>query len=182
MKNTIIFLTLLVSLLLSNSIKGQVSLNNRIEFITDTAMDFNSLLNSFKGKIVYVDIWATWCAPCRQELRQKKEIKGFAEYALKNDIAVLYICGDFNGESWKQFISANNLIGSHIMVNKSIIETFHTTFSTLQKRQGKLKKSFYIPRHMIVDQSGAIVDSAADRQGSQSVYLTINKLLGRAAF
>ena len=180
-KTTLFFLLVLVSPLLTISTNAQVSSNHRIIYVADTIIDFNTLLSKFKGKIVYVDIWATWCVPCRKELQLKKETKNFEEYALKNNIVVLYICDDKNGNSWKQFIAANKLMGYHILVNRSINETLHTTFSTIQKRNGVMKKSFYIPRHMIIDQTGNVVDSAAERQGSTSVYFKINKLLAKVS-
>lgn len=180
-KNTHFFLLVLVLLLPTTLTNAQVASKHRIIYIADAAVDFNTLLNTFKGKIVYVDIWATWCVPCRKELQLKKELKSFEEFTLKNNIIVLYICADKNGNSWKQFISANNLTGYHILVNRSINETLHTTFSTIQRRNGMMKKSFYIPRHLIIDQTGNVVDSAAERQGNSSVYLKINKLLAKAS-
>ena len=179
-KGIIIILFILVGVLCSMSINAQISLSHKPSFIADTSIDFNSLINKFKGKIVYVDIWATWCIPCRKELQSKKAVRGFEEYASKNNIVLLYIGGDKTKNHWGNFITKNNLVGYHILINQSINNTFHTTFSTVQNRKGIMKRSFYIPRHIIIDQTGAVVDSAADRQGSTSVYLKFNKLLGRA--
>ena len=33
-----------------------------------TETNFSTILNSFKGQVVYLDIWASWCAPCRSEI------------------------------------------------------------------------------------------------------------------
>lgn len=166
--------------MLTNSANAQFSANHGITYLSDTTIDFNTLLNKFKGKIIYVDIWATWCVPCRKELELKKEVRNFEAFALKNNVIVLYICDDKDGSNWKQFISDHHLIGYHILANRLINETLHTTFSTIQKRNGIMKRSFYIPRHMVIDQKGTVVDSAADHQGSTTVYLKINKLLNSA--
>ena len=153
--------------------------NIRYTYLTDTTTDFNSLINQFKGKIIYVDMWATWCGPCRMELRKKKVIHDFKQFADKNNIILLYICCDNDGSKWKQFIAANQLSGYHILVNSHIDKDFHTTFSSVQKRNGKQKRSFYIPRHMIIDTAGDVADSTADNQGTASVFAELNKLSGK---
>ena len=34
---------------------------------------FDDLINEFEGKVVYVDIWATWCAPCVKSIPDTKK-------------------------------------------------------------------------------------------------------------
>ncbi|MDO3624666.1 thioredoxin-like domain-containing protein [Mucilaginibacter sp. BT774] len=172
-----------ICLLHTSSSKAQSHLannNTRYRYLTDTTSDFNGLINQFKGRIIYVDIWATWCSPCRNELRMKKNIHDFKQFADKNNIILLYICCDKNGDNWKQFIAANQLSGYHILVNSHIDSDFHTTFSSVQTRNGKPKRSFFIPRHMIIDTAGRVADSTADSQGAAAVYAALNKLLGRS--
>lgn len=172
------FLILLIGSLYLRPVKAQ-SHNPEIKYITDTTANFKTLLSQFKGKVVYVDIWATWCGPCRHELQQAKDIRAFADFAKKNNIVILYICDDNNVKAWKSFITANHLAGYHAIAGKSMIDDFHTTFSSVQNRGGVMKKSFYIPRHIIVDQSGTVVDSTANRQGTAAVYQKLNRLLDK---
>lgn len=158
-----------------NTVK--VTSKNSIYYLTDTTVNFNGLIDRFKGKIIYVDIWASWCSPCKQELQDSKDVKGFEDFAKKNDIIILYICCDKNGNSWKPFITANKLSGYITLVNPHIKQDLHTTFSMVQRRQGKMKRSFYLPRHFIVDRNGIVVDSLAAHQGSASVYSKLNAML-----
>lgn len=56
--------------------------------------EFNTLLESKKGKVVIVDLWATWCPPCR------KEIPGFINLYNKhkgNGVEIIGIAFDENG-------------------------------------------------------------------------------------
>jgi thiol-disulfide isomerase/thioredoxin len=161
--------------------KAQSASKDNIHYLTDTNTNFDGLISQFKGKVIYIDMWATWCSPCRHELQSKKDIKGFEAFALKNNIVVLYICCDKNGDKWKQFVTANKLAGYHTLINNSINEDFHTTFSMVQNRRGKLKRSFYLPRHLIIDKKGMVVDSIADRQGSAAVYAQLNKMLNKTS-
>jgi len=159
--------------------KAQTLKNNNIHYLTDTTANFDSLISEFKGKIIYVDIWATWCSPCTHELQMRKDTKAFKDFASKNDIVILYICCDKNSKEWKSFITANKLTGYHILVNPYLDKDFHTTFSTVQNRKGVMKRSFYIPRHIIIDKNGMVADSSVDSQGSASVYAQLKKLLNK---
>jgi thiol-disulfide isomerase/thioredoxin len=171
---------LMVSFMYTKPVKAQSS-KSGIHYITDTATNFNSLISKFKGKIIYVDVWATWCGPCRHELQKKKDIKAFADFALKNSIVILYICCDKNENSYKSFIANNNLMGYHILVNAYINKDFHTTFSSVQNRNGVMKRSFYLPWHIIIDKSGIVADSTADSQGSPAVYAHLKKIIDQSA-
>ncbi len=169
-------LLIVVSLTLFKPASAQIT-NTNIHYLTDTTVNFNSLISQFKNKVIYVDVWATWCVPCRQELQRKKDVQAFASFAAKNDVVILYICWDKDGSKWKQYIKANNLSGYHFLINKAVHDDFHTTLSQVQMRSKVLKRSFYMPRHIIIDKNGAIVDSVAAQQGDAKVYATLKKLL-----
>lgn len=63
-------------------------------------------LSDFKGKIVYIDFWATWCAPCRAEIPHLNKLK--AELKDNKDIVFICVCTDVNEErnkeKWKQMV------------------------------------------------------------------------------
>lgn len=167
-------LTILLLVMLTTA---QAQTKTGIHYITDTTVNFNALISKFKGKVIYVDAWATWCSPCRQELQKTKQVKDFASFAVKNDIVVLYICCDNNGNKWKQYIAAHNLTGYHFLLNKATQDDFHTTLSQVQNRSGVMKRSLYLPRHIIIDKNGSIADSSAAEQGNVKVYATLKKLI-----
>ncbi|MBC7399336.1 MAG: TlpA family protein disulfide reductase [Mucilaginibacter sp.] len=168
-----------MSLTLLKPTNAQVT-TSKIHYLTDTTLNFDGLISQFKNKVIYVDAWATWCVPCRQELQRKKDVQAFANFAAKNDIVILYICCDYNGSKWKQYIKANNLAGYHFLINKAVHDDFHTTLSQVQMRSKVMKRSFYMPRHIIIDKNGVIADSNATQQGNPKVYATLKKLLAKA--
>jgi thiol-disulfide isomerase/thioredoxin len=161
------------------SVNAQTTAKSNIHYINDTTLNFSRLINQFKNKIIYVDVWAPWCTPCRQELQDKKAMQRFAAYAAKNDIVILYIAGDKDRSKWMSYIINNNLVGYHFLMNKAVYVDFHTTYAEVQKRGrgGVLKRSLYLPRHLIIGKNGIVADSLADRQGSPKVYAVLNKLL-----
>jgi thiol-disulfide isomerase/thioredoxin len=174
-----VFLAVLfvASVLFVSCTSPQSDHSSQIHFIADTTADFDGLIKKFKGRVIYVDMWATWCRPCRQELKQTKDIAMFQRFAEKDNIVILYICFDVDGRNWKTFINRNDLVGYHVLVNHHLYDDLHIKFAVLQSRQFKMKKGLYIPRHLIIDKNGFVADSSAGAQGSATVYSALTKML-----
>ena len=51
---------------------------------------FDAIIAKYKGKVVYVDFWATWCGPCRSGIEQIKPLK---EEMAGENVAFVYISG-----------------------------------------------------------------------------------------
>lgn len=114
-------------------------------------------LDSFKGKYVYLDIWATWCGPCIQQIPFLKELE--KEYHNKN-IEFVSISTDEarrNGGSWeaaekkwRNFVKDKSLTGVQLWSGKDF------SFQQAYQITG-------IPRFILIDPNGNIVDANAPR-------------------
>jgi thiol-disulfide isomerase/thioredoxin len=131
-----------------------------IHFIKEEINDFESLVAQFKGKVILIDIWATWCGPCRKEFKHKGKQKLLA-FAQKNDIILLYISGDRPEaeNTWQNLVNDLKLSGYHIRMNEKMKESIRDKFS----RPYKKGTSLFYPTYAIVNRQGEIVDKNAHR-------------------
>jgi thiol-disulfide isomerase/thioredoxin len=126
---------------------SETGISEKIKFI-DNYPDINNLkdcLSCFKDKKVYVDMWATWCAPCRIEFAKAEKLR---EILSSKNIEILYISIDEDRyeKNWKDLIKYYNLEGYHIMANSALYED-------LKKIQNP-DKSLYVPWHIMFDEKG----------------------------
>ncbi len=111
----------------------------------------NVSLDDLKGKYVYVDVWATWCGPCKREIPFLKEMD--EEYHGKN-IAFVSLSIDKmeHKDKWLKMIKDEDLKGIQILADKD----WNSEFVTAYNIKG-------IPRFILIDKEGNILDSNAPR-------------------
>lgn len=79
-----------------------------VEGMSDGEKILRKLIEPYQGKLIYVDIWGTWCAPCRENLKESWRVRE----ALKDyDIVYLFLANKSSDEAWKSVISEYNLTG-----------------------------------------------------------------------
>lgn len=134
-------------------------------------------LSDLKGKYVYVDVWATWCGPCKVEIPHLKELE--KEYHDK-DIAFVSISVDdgrgFKGdtkeerfqlskEGWRKMIEEKEMGGIQLFSDKA----WESSFVQEYKING-------IPRFILIDPDGNIVNADAPRPSSPAIKELLNSL------
>ena len=81
-----------------------------VEGMSDGEKILRKLIEPYQGKLVYLDIWGTWCAPCRENLKESWRVRE----ALKDyDIVYLFLANNSSDEAWKSIISEYNLTGAN---------------------------------------------------------------------
>jgi len=112
-------------------------------------------LGDYKGKYVYIDVWATWCGPCKQQIPflQKLEEK----YHGKN-IEFVSISIDQPGlkDNWRKMIADKKRGGVQLFANGD------QAFSSAYQISG-------IPRFILIDPHGNIVEANAPRPSDPSL-------------
>ncbi len=145
--------------------KRKLTLNDRMVFVPGNGTTLNTLeevIATMKGKTVLVDMWGTWCGPCREEI--EKHSAGIREHFKGRNLDYLYIANyDLkNGDQWKKLIAYFDIEGTHLMANDSLTKDimtkvkgqgFPTTF--IIKKDGTVEQSktqYPIDRDILVNQ------------------------------
>ena len=125
--------------------------NNKIHIINyDTEPEsFADMIKPFAGKVIYIDIWATTCAPCLQALAEADKAK--QKISCSDDVIFLYLSVDRDRahEKWEKIINHYNLEGYHYRVNEHTAQIIYSTF-------GDSRGVLSIPRYVIVAKNGKI--------------------------
>ncbi|MCE7993187.1 MAG: TlpA family protein disulfide reductase [Roseivirga sp.] len=112
--------------------------------ISDSEDDILAQLkNKYKGKVVYIDVWATWCAPCIGEFSYMPDVK--ENLKDQKDVVFVYLCAQSKEESWKTMVKKHKLKGDNLylddnkyaMFDKTVNVTGFPTYLVITK-EGKL--------------------------------------------
>lgn len=110
-------------------------------------------LSDFKGKLIYIDFWATWCGPCRKELPSYGKL---IEKFKGKDVVFLSVSVDQDKAKWQSFIKEES-IGS--------VQLYASNQQNLMK-QWEIKG---IPRFALVGKDLSFIDAFADRPSSEKI-------------
>jgi len=107
----------------------------------------NDILQPNKGKVIYVDFWATWCGPCLAEMPNSKVL----EHELKDrDVVFVYICLESEEKLWTATLDKYQLGGQHFFLSL--------------KQSADIRKLFEIsgiPFYLLIDKNGAIIEKGS---------------------
>ncbi len=121
-------------------------------------------LDDLKGKYVYIDVWATWCGPCKAEIPALKAVE--KEYHNKN-IAFVSISADIAKahDTWKKMIQEKDLAGIQLFSDAAFDSSFMKDY-----------KIDAIPRFILIDPKGNIIAADAPRPSDKKLIDLFNEL------
>lgn len=122
-------------------------------------------LEDLKGKYVYVDVWATWCGPCRAEIPFLKKTE--EKYHGKNiEFVSISVDTKKDYEKWKTFVKEKELGGVQLFADNNFNSDFIKAYSINS-----------IPRFILIDPTGKIVHANAERPSSEKLSGILDSLL-----
>jgi len=111
---------------------------------------FEELIKPYKGKVIYVDFWGTWCAPCKENLKYVKDIKA----KLKGqDVVFMYFANNSPEDSWKNIIKEMDLTGENVV-----------QYRLPDKQEELIERLFSVnsfPTYMLINKEGEVVNTKA---------------------
>ncbi|MGN0281768.1 MAG: TlpA family protein disulfide reductase [Prevotella sp.] len=118
-------------------------------------------LESLKGKYVYIDVWATWCAPCRKELPYLFELEKYYE---GKDIHFVSMSCDNDRQKWEKMVKLGKFGGIQLIMGD------HSEFMKKYCIDG-------VPRFILLDREGKIIKAVAPRPSNKKTKILLDKLL-----
>lgn len=119
-------------------------------------------LAEFRGKYVYIDMWATWCGPCRQETPY---LKALAEEFKDAQIVFLGLSVDKDKAAWEKMVRSGDLPGVQLHLGTQ------SRFQEQYRVEG-------IPRFILLDKEGKIISNDMSRPSSEETAEKIRNLEG----
>jgi thiol-disulfide isomerase/thioredoxin len=144
--------------------------NKNIRIHENRVSSLDDLIKPFLGKVIYLDIWGSWCGPCLSEMKLVKELHDrFAD----KEVVFLYLAfdQDKSDKDWREAIYFYNLNGDHYRVTDEIKNYWKKI-----KDLGGESESF--PTYLIIDKAGQVVNVNAKRPSDKvELYNEINRYL-----
>jgi thiol-disulfide isomerase/thioredoxin len=111
-----------------------------------------SKISDYRGKVLYIDTWATWCGPCKREIPSLKTLE--ESYHGKN-VQFISVSTDKDVAAWKAFISREAMSGMQLHQSQEMEKTMSYLYAVNS-----------IPRFVLIDEAGKIVSVDAPRPSS----------------
>jgi len=150
--------------------EGNKGPNGKLKDVNESTIE----VESFKGKLLVIDFWATWCAPCLKEAPVFKEI---AERYKNSNAEFISISIDQDIADWKNYVLKNNWSGKNYWYGMQEDEAFFSFLYSKHKKDNKELILIGLPKYVIIAPNGEILSNSDLRPSKPEFELEIKKHL-----
>lgn len=142
--------------------KGNPATNETFSDSLGVAHSFSE----FKGKVLYVDLWATWCSPCQHEIPHFAKVAAHYKDNAKVQLISISMDNEADRGKWLAQIRREKPAWPQFILSKA--------------EHAKISKDYgvmFIPRFILIDADGNLVNADATRPSDPEIYNIIDSLL-----
>jgi thiol-disulfide isomerase/thioredoxin len=144
-----------------------LSLNNGDSAVDFKIRDINGQevsLKSYKGKVIYIDIWATWCGPCLEELPYLDSLRDH----FKNEKQIQFITLSIDDDiiKWKEYLNKKKMETDQWIIDRELLKAYSV---------------ITIPRVIILDKDFNIAAMIGESPSSKRVKKILDDLVAKPA-
>ena len=133
--------------------------------MTDGEKILRKLIEPYKGKYILLDIWGTWCGPCKAALaHSQEEYERLKDY----DLVYLYLANNSPDESWKNVIKMYNVTGDNVV-----------HYNLPRDQQSAIEQYLNVlafPTYKLIDREGTILDADIDPRNLDKLVHLLERL------
>ena len=149
------------------AVEGVQSLkaNDGLAGMSDGEKILRKITEPYRGRLILLDVWGTWCGPCKDALSNSKE-----EFERLKDFGLvyLYLANNSSDESWKNVIKEYDLTGDDIV---------HYNLPTDQQSAVEHFLNVHaFPTYKLINRDGTVLDVNADPRDLESLARLLEKL------
>ncbi len=122
-------------------------------------------LSDYKGKVILLNFWATWCPPCRKEL---PDLSTLSTELKDKDFKMIGVSVDDNQEVLNNFLKSNNLSYTVVFEPNELVAKYMTSAGQNQN---------VVPQTYIIDKKGKVVEAIMGSRSKADFLSLINKYL-----
>ncbi len=136
--------------------------------MSDGEKILRKIIEPYKGRLILLDVWGTWCNPCKEALSHSKEE---FERLKKFDLVYLYLANRSSDQSWKNVIKEYDVLGDNVVhynlpaEQQSAIENFLDIHS--------------FPSYRLIDRDGTVLDVNASPRELEALANLLEKMTGK---
>ena len=139
--------------------------SDEVANMSDGEQILRKITEPYRGHLVLLDIWGTWCGPCKEALsHSKEEYERLKDY----DLVYLYLANHSTDEAWKNVIKEYNVVGENI---------FH--YNLPEGQQSAIERFLGVhawPHYRLINRDGTVLDVNADPRDLEGLAKLLENL------